>query len=295
MTTPPSNAGKPAAPPPAKPEEEDLDELDDLLDQFTPAPVPAPTSTSTAKAPSTPPADAFTEDFEAALAREMEAMMRGESTESTNGDMAAAWQKLLIGDLEGTTNPQEDMDDLFKNLGVNTDGAHSEDDAFQRTIRQAMDKLKTSDENAKASGSADDLAELLKQLGEGGQDEDGLQGMIEGMMGQLMSKEILYEPLVEMNDKFPAYFVEHPDLPEADVKKYKAQQAIVKQLVDIYQKPNYSDDNPETNKEVLRLMNEMQELGSPPTEIMGEVPAGFDFNSPEGMAKMMDADGCVVA
>ncbi|CAE6506227.1 unnamed protein product [Rhizoctonia solani] len=368
MTTPPSNAGKPAAPPPAKPEEEDLDELDDLLDQFTPAPVPAPTSTSTAKAPSTPPADAFTEDFEAALAREMEAMMRGESTESTNGDMAAAWQKLLIGDLEGTTNPQEDMDDLFKNLGVNTDGAHSEDDAFQRTIRQAMDKLKTSDdnakasgttnpqedmsdlfknlgvntdgtqteddafqrtirqamdklktsdENAKASGSTDDLAELLKQLGEGGQDEDGLQGMIEGMMGQLMSKEILYEPLVEMNDKFPAYFVdhpdlpeadvtrmndkfpayfvEHPDLPEADVKKYKAQQAIVKQLVDIYQKPNYSDDNPETNKEVLRLMNEMQELGSPPTEIMGEVPAGFDFNSPEGMAKMMDADGCVVA
>ncbi|ELU41109.1 thaumatin-like protein [Rhizoctonia solani AG-1 IA] len=97
------------------------------------------------------------------------------------------------------------------------------------------------------------------------------------------------------------------------MKRYKSQQAIVKQLVEIYQKPDYSDDDKETGKEVLRLMNEvsmgvsflagiithllgqMQELGSPPTEIMGEVPAGFDFNSPEGMAKMLDSDGCVIA
>ncbi|KAH7338380.1 Pex19 protein [Rhizoctonia solani] len=168
------------------------------------------------------------------------------------------------------------------------------DDAFQRTIRQAMDKLKTSDENAKSSGPTDDFAELLKQLGEGGEGEEGLQGMIEGMMGQLMSKEILYEPLVEMNEKFPGYFTEHPNLPETELKRYKAQEAIVKQLVEIYRKPDYSEDDAETNKEVLRLMNEMQELGSPPTEIMGEVPPGFDFNSPEGMAQMLDKDGCVI-
>lgn len=126
-------------------------------------------------------------------------MMRGESIENgdKDKDMAAAWQKLLIGDLEGT-NPQENMSNLFNDLGADPE---SSDDAFQRTIRQAMDKLKTSDEHAKASGSTDDLAELLNQFSQGGQDEEGLQGMIEGMMGQLMSKEILYEPLVEMNDK----------------------------------------------------------------------------------------------
>ncbi|CAE6513959.1 unnamed protein product [Rhizoctonia solani] len=289
MTTP-SSAGKPAAPPPVKVEEEDLDELDDLLDQFTPAPPPPPPPTSKP----TPAPDAFSEDFEAALAREMEAMMRGE-TDGEPTDMATAWQKMLIGELEGT-NPKEDMNDLFKNLGVdpNTGADTDIDDAFQRTIRQAMDKLKSSDENAKASGSTDDLTELLKQMGDG-ESEEGLQGMIENMMGQLMGKEILYEPLVEMNEKFPAYFTEHPNLSEEDLKRYKAQEAIVKQLVEIYQKPDYSDDDVETNKEVLRLMNEMQELGSPPTEIMGEVPPDFDFNSPEGMAKMLDTDGCVVA
>ncbi|KAF8714515.1 Pex19 protein family, partial [Rhizoctonia solani] len=354
MTTPSSNAGKPPAPEPPKVEEEDLDELDDLLDQFTPAvpPPPAvppatskPAPPTNAPKPSEPFTNGLSEDFEAALMREMEAMMRGEpssstttttttgtSTDSGADDLAAAWQKMLIGELEGT-NPQEDqhdMSELFKrfggmdpNLNPNPNGDPNReetnpdalDSEFQRTIRQAMDKLKSSDESARASGSGsgpgsglglggggegDDFAEFLKQLSQGGDgNEEGLQGMIEGMMGQLMGKEILYEPLVEMNEKFPGYFAEHPNLPEEDMKRYKSQQAIVKQLVEIYQKPDYSDDDKETGKEVLRLMNEasmgMQELGSPPTEIMGEVPAGFDFNSPEGMAKMLDSDGCVIA
>ncbi|CAE6448219.1 unnamed protein product [Rhizoctonia solani] len=312
MTTPSSNTGKPPAPEPPKVEEEDLDELDDLLDQFTPAPAVVPPSASEPIPPSAATketsADELPEDFEAALMREMEAMMCGESADaaSTNpgaNDLASAWQKMLIGDLEGT-NSQEDMSDLFKNLGINSDPNEdaeanaNADTAFQRTVRQAMDKLKSSDESARASGSGneDDFADLLKQLSDGGDgNEDGLQGMIENMMGQLMGKEILYEPLVEMNDKFPGYFAEHPNLPEADLKRHKAQQAIVKQLVEIYQKPNYSDDDKETGKEVLRLMNEMQELGSPPTEVMGEVPPGFDFNSPEGMGKVLDSDGCVIS
>ncbi|KAF8754528.1 Pex19 protein family [Rhizoctonia solani] len=279
MTTPSSNAGKPPAPEPPKVEEEDLDELDDLLDQFTPAVPPAaavppatskPAPPTNAPKPSEPFTNGLSEDFEAALMRELEG-----------------------------TNPQEDqhdMSDLFKRFGgmdpnLNPNGGSNReetnpdapDSEFQRTIRQAMDKLKSSDESARASGSGsgpgsglglggggegDDFAEFLKQLSQGGDgNEEGLQGMIEGMMGQLMGKEILYEPLVEMNEKFPGYFAEHPNLPEEDMKRYKSQQAIVKQLVEIYQKPDYSDDDKETGKEVLRLMNEMQELGSPPTEL----------------------------
>ena len=35
-------------------------------------------------------------------------------------------------------------------------------------------------------------------LGEGGEDEAELAGFLESMMGQLMSKEVLYEPLKEL-------------------------------------------------------------------------------------------------
>lgn len=35
-------------------------------------------------------------------------------------------------------------------------------------------------------------------LGEGGENEAELAGFLESMMGQLMSKEVLYEPLKEL-------------------------------------------------------------------------------------------------
>jgi peroxin-19 len=43
--------------------------------------------------------------------------------------------------------------------------------------------------------------------------------------------------------------------------------------VDTFRKPGYSDDN--DGKEIVRMVGEMQELGGPPTEIMGELPEGF--------------------
>jgi hypothetical protein len=47
------------------------------------------------------------------------------------------------------------------------------------------------------------MAQLMAALGElGGEEGEGdVQEMLEGMMSQLMSKEILYEPLKELDEK----------------------------------------------------------------------------------------------
>lgn len=74
-----------------------------------------------------------------------------------------------------------------------------------------MDKLKTSESNLKPPSSSsptqdqvDELAKLLKGLGEEGEDpaaEQELTDVLQAMMGQLMSKEVLYEPLKELYEK----------------------------------------------------------------------------------------------
>jgi peroxin-19 len=38
-------------------------------------------------------------------------------------------------------------------------------------------------------------------FGKDGDDAKDVQGVLETLMGQLMSKEVLYEPLKELNDK----------------------------------------------------------------------------------------------
>ena len=59
--------------------------------------------------------------------------------------------------------------------------------------------------DAAASASTDPLEAILSQLTAGldgtGEDNEELQDMLETMMQQLMSKEVLYEPLKELNQK----------------------------------------------------------------------------------------------
>ncbi|KAG8898139.1 Peroxisome chaperone and import receptor [Tulasnella sp. 403] len=327
-------AGKAPARPVTVEDDENLDDLDDVLEQFSQPPPPPKPSRPAHGPPPPPSADdvGLDDDFAAELAAGMESLMKELAAAGVEGpppdpakekEMREAFEKMLIADLEGGPNPFEGLSDPFKgnpspapsapprpgtsNARANptassASGSSSKvDDAFQRTIKEAMDRLKTSEDTLKAdaANAANPLAQLLSGLGDVGDigDDDGedMQGLLESMMAQLMSKELLYEPLKELDEKFPEYFTQHGSkLNPEELEKYKRQQGLISQTVKIFEQPNYSDDDPKTSAEVLKLMNEMQTLGSPPSEIMGELPPGFSLG-PDGMPSMDGAEGCVIA
>ena len=107
--------------------------------------------------------------------------------------------------------------------------------------------------------------------GEGGKD---VQGVLETLMGQLMSKEVLYEPLKELHQKvyspllenfdhsqsiqFPEYLESNRAImPTDDQVRYDKQYSIVGQVVAIFETPDYSDDDPATTAEIVSLMSEV--------------------------------------
>lgn len=47
----------------------------------------------------------------------------------------------------------------------------------------------------------------------------------------------------------------------------------MQKIVDTFKKPGFSDEK--DGKEIARLVGEMQDLGGPPPEIMGDLPEGF--------------------
>jgi len=160
-----------------------------------------------------------------------------------------------------------------------------------------MEKMKESESTLKAdSGSSNsELESLLSELGkmgEGGEGDEDLQGILETMMSQLMSKEVLYEPLKELHDKFPAYLTENAmKLSAEDKKRYESQQECVKKIITIFEAPKYSEEDPEQGIKVVTLMNEMQSFGAPPTEIMGDLPPGMNLGS-DGLPQM--PEGCTL-
>jgi len=241
-------ADKPAQSLPTDPDD-DFDELDDVLPQFTPE-----------------------------LTKGMEDLMRELSVKdgSTENDgssddpsaesaraLKAVWEEMLIEGMNG--------------VGQNeTTGG-----GFQDTIKQAVNKLKESESDLQADGKSpnppanvESFEALLSSLGDLDEGDDKeLAGLLENMMGELMSKSILYEPLSELARTFPSYLEKPPNpLSDEDRKRYSLQLDCVRRIVAVFDQAGHDDKNTESQQRIADLMAEMQNYGSPPSELMGPLP-----------------------
>ncbi|KAK3942300.1 Pex19 protein family-domain-containing protein [Diplogelasinospora grovesii] len=291
------------------PDEDDLDDLDDFLDEFSAVKVDSkkpevPSGPGRPDAGSAPAKDAAPEDVlsDDDFAKQLQAGMAD-----------------LLGELENSPEMQAQFESIFKELGAaaaSTDDAvptpaakegpssskpsaattssaatSSADASFQETIRRTMERMQTSGEQATAAaaaeGSDDFLAELLKQMQSGGPEGEGneeeFSKMLLGMMEQLTNKEILYEPMKELNDKFPDWMEKNREkTSNEDLKRYDEQQRLVKEIVAKFEEPTFSDSNTADREYIVDRMQKMQAAGSPPADLVGDMPSAQDaLNMPD--------------
>lgn len=140
------------------------------------------------------------------------------------------------------------------------------DASFQETIRRTMERMQTSGEQATAaastSGGDDFMSEMLKQLSSGDFNAEGSEEefskMLMGMMEQLTNKEILYEPMKELNDKFPAWLEKNKDsTPAEDLKRYEEQKAVVAEIVAKFEESTYADSNTADREYIVDRMQKV--------------------------------------
>lgn len=154
------------------------------------------------------------------------------------------------------------------------------DASFQETIRRTMERMQSSGEQATAAaqneGSDDFMAELLKQMQAGGLGEDGLEGseedfskMLMGMMEQLTNKDILYEPMKELNDKFPDWMAKNEGkISEEDRKRYELQQKFAKEIVTKFEESTYSDSNAADREYIVERMQKVSKSSRIPDKVI---------------------------
>ncbi|KAI1438362.1 Pex19 protein family-domain-containing protein [Xylaria sp. CBS 124048] len=294
----------------ADPDEDDLDDLDDMLDEFSSVKlnsqttVPKPAASTSAAAP----ARATVED-EASSANAPIPGLDDISEEEFEKQLQAGMAELM-GGLEGSPDIQAQFENIFKELGTaaaSTPGPSkestpqpksmeamaaelSQDASFQETIRRTMERMQASGEQATAAataeGSEDDfIAEMMKAMKDApeGDSEEGFSKLLMGMMEQLTNKEILYEPMKELNDKFPGWMDKNKDtLAKDDLKRYKEQQVLVAEMVAKFEEPSYSDSNAADREYIVNRMQKMQAAGSPPHDLVGDMPSAKEvLDAPE--------------
>jgi peroxin-19 len=158
------------------------------------------------------------------------------------------------------------------------------EDKFQDTIRRTMERMQASGDAATAaststqSKSSEDalleqmMASLMEGNGEGG--EGDFNSMLMSMMTQLTHKEILYEPMKELHDKFPGWMEKNASTTaKDDLARFQKQQKLVGEIVGRFERSGYSDDNDADREYIVERMQEMQSAGSPPEDLVGDMAA----------------------
>ncbi|PWY92451.1 Pex19-domain-containing protein [Aspergillus heteromorphus CBS 117.55] len=155
-------------------------------------------------------------------------------------------------------------------------------ETFNDTIQRTINRMKESGDKATAAASEDEIsddlvAQLLKAIeagggaGEDGGDEGDLTKMFMGMMEQLSNKEILYEPMKELDEKFGPWLEENRKkgtVSAEDLERFERQAAVVKVIVAKFEETGYSDEDQACREFVWEKMQEMQAAGNPPDELI---------------------------
>jgi peroxin-19 len=205
----------------------------------------------------------------------------------------------LLSELDSSPEMQKQFEDMLRELGAATGapdagsagGVGTRETAaeqpsttgganmsFQDSIRRTMERMQESGEAAGAAaeqasqGDADFMAALLREMeaGElgGAEGEEDFSKVLMGMMEQLTNREILYEPMKELDDKFPEWLEKNKDkLPEAEYKRYETQQTLVREIVGKFEVEDYSDENVEYRKFIVDRMQQVCDSSSFRTSI----------------------------
>lgn len=152
--------------------------------------------------------------------------------------------------------------------GVSAKGS-AQQESFQDTIRKTMERMQASGASASAaavedapSSEEDMIAQMMKELqagggGMGGGEED-FNKMLMGMMAQLTNKEILYEPMKELNDKFPDWMAKNKEsVGKEDLARYEEQHVLVREITGRFERKGYSDDNDDDREYIVERMQKV--------------------------------------
>ncbi|KAF4325575.1 hypothetical protein BBO99_00002023 [Phytophthora kernoviae] len=201
--------------------------------------------------------------------------------------------------LEDAQNPefQKVLEQAFRELGdgdnieqllgsLKTDAATDETDDVNAGVAKTLQNMAKAAEDMEGVGTAqveamgeDMMSEMMKKFEEMGEKSD-FQDLVDGMMQQLLSKDVMYDPMKQICERYPEWLAEkEPLLSKEDYERYGKQYQYFQQIVAVY------ESEPDNFARLSELMQEMQETGQPPSEIVKDLAPGLQFDD-EGMPIM---------
>ncbi|KAM0849301.1 hypothetical protein ACQ4PT_053811 [Festuca glaucescens] len=153
-------------------------------------------------------------------------------------------------------------------------GAHASE-ALEKLTQETREALRGLETATGGIGGLDDEAmmeDFVKQFQEfaGAQDMDSI---VETMMKQLLSKEILHEPMKDIVEKYPQWLEDNKSkISKEDFERYSNQLELMLKLNEVY------EHEPENMSKIFEIMQNMQECGQPPSDLVQDIVPDLDLS-----------------
>lgn len=191
--------------------------------------------------------------------------------------------------MQGLLQEDPQLQEQFSRIAQSANRAASaaSEEEFAATLNETLRNIS---DTALAFGdlpSEDELSRLVGSLGleGGGGGGDGLVSMMQGMMQNLLSKDLLYPALRDIVDKYPDWLADkRPTLADEEYERYNRQFGLMRQVCEEFEAEQPSDMAEVKQarfERVLSLMQKMQECGHPPKDLVEIGPdIGLDGCAP---------------
>uniref|UniRef100_A0A7S2BNY5 Pex19 protein n=1 Tax=Octactis speculum TaxID=3111310 RepID=A0A7S2BNY5_9STRA len=162
------------------------------------------------------------------------------------------------------------------------DGATDVDRSVAQTLEMLAENAKDMEgmSSTQVEGFGEDMMNnMMAEFEKLGEKEDFNQ-VVDGMMRQLLSKELMYEPIKQVCEKYPEWLAVQVDsLDKEEYERYGNQYQFFQRIRAVY------ETEPDNLARLMELMHDVQQYGQPPAEIIKELAPGLEFNA-EGMPVM---------
>ncbi|CAD7700664.1 unnamed protein product [Ostreobium quekettii] len=104
------------------------------------------------------------------------------------------------------------------------------------------------------------------------EENSALKTIVGAVMQKLLSKDMLYEPMKDICLRYPAWFEAHEaGLDPAEMERFRKQYEYMQQIIELYER------DPDNTIELMSLMQQVQQYGQPPQEIVDQVAPSEDL------------------
>mmetsp|Transcript_8070 Transcript_8070/g.25328 ORF Transcript_8070/g.25328 Transcript_8070/m.25328 type:complete len:327 (-) Transcript_8070:54-1034(-) len=168
-----------------------------------------------------------------------------------------------------------------------SEGAPALDAGVAETLRllsQASQGFEGVDPAAAEQMGEDVMRKMMEDFEKMSEKED-FGEVMDGIMRQLVSRDIMYEPIQKICEKFPEWLAENEStMDKAEFERYGKQYQFFQQILAVY------DTEPDNIARITELMQDVQETGAPPADIIKDLAPGLEYG-PNGLPVMPGMGG----